>query len=254
MSARERRDQSRPGTRTPKDPSYLRDLFNNSAGYYDSVNRTTSFGQVESWREEVVWAASLHPNDRVLDAFSGPGSLAAAAIPQLGPGAELVLADLSPEMLHQARKQLGPVLAAEGEYRPRVQYVVGDLLREDLGLGEFDVVFLGWGLRYVEDVDAALARIRTFVKAKGCLVVLEFTRPPRVSWATPAHLYFRYVLPRIGSALAGDRELHDYLTESAATFMTAPELLRSIQNAGFGVKRYSSHLDGLITIAAATAK
>lgn len=254
MSARDRKDQSRPGAQTPKDPSYLRDLFNNSAAYYDSVNRTTSFGQVTSWREEVVWAASLHPSDRVLDAFSGPGGLAAAAVPQLGPGAELVLVDLSAEMLHQARKRLGPVLAAEGEYRPRVRFVVGDLLREDLALGEFDVVLLGWGLRYVEDVDAALARIRTFVKPQGCLVVLEFTRPPRVSWATPAHLYFRYVLPRIGSVLAGDRELHDYLAESAAAFLTAPELLRSIQNAGFDVKRYSSHLDGLVTIAAATAK
>jgi len=254
MSARGRKAQSRPGTQTPKDPSYLRDLFNDSAAYYDSVNHTTSFGQVTTWREEVVWAASLHPNDRVLDAFSGPGGLAAAAVPQLGPGAELVLVDLSAEMLHQARKKLGPTLAAEGEYRPRAQYVVGDLLRDDLRLGDFDVVFLGWGLRYVEDVDAALARMRTFVKPEGCMVVLEFTRPPRVSWATPAHLYFRYVLPRIGSVLAGDRELHDYLTESAATFMTAPELLRSIQNAGFDVKRYSSHLDGLITIAAATAK
>ncbi len=115
-------------------------------------------------------------------------------------------------------------------------------------------MFLGWGLRYVEDVDAALARMRTFVKPGGCLVVLEFTRPPRVSWAMPAHLYFRYILPQIGSALAGDRELHDYLAESAATFLTASELLRSIQNAGFDIKRYSSHLDGLVTIAAATAK
>ncbi len=254
MSARERKQASGPGTRTPKDPSYLRDLFNNSARYYDSVNKTTSLGQVTGWREEVVWAASLHPNDRVLDAFSGPGGLSAEAIPQLGPGAQLVLADLSPEMLHQARKRLGPILAAQGGYRPRVEYVVGDLLRDDLGLGEFDAVFLGWGLRYVEDVDAALARMRTFVKPGGCLVVLEFTRPPRVSWALPAHLYFRYVLPQIGSALAGDRELHDYLTESAATFLTASELLHSIQSAGFKVKRYSSHLDGLVTIAAATAE
>jgi demethylmenaquinone methyltransferase / 2-methoxy-6-polyprenyl-1,4-benzoquinol methylase len=254
MSARERGRAARAGTRTTKDPSYLRDLFDNSAHYYDSVNKATSLGQVSGWREEVVWAASLHPNDRVLDAFSGPGGVAAEAVPQLGPGAHLVLADLSPEMLHQARKRLGPILAEQGEYRPRVDYVVGDLLRDDLGLAGFDAVFLGWGLRYVEDVDAALARMRTFVKTGGCLVVLEFTRPPRISWAIPAHLYFRYILPRIGSVLAGDRELHDYLTESAATFLTASELLRAIQNAGFSVKRYSSHLDGLVTIAAATAK
>lgn len=259
MSARERGQSSRGQTsrgdvRTPKDPSYLRDLFNNSARYYESVNKTTSLGQVTGWRKDVVWAASLHPNDRVLDAFSGPGGLAAEAVSQLGPGGRLVLADLSPVMLHEARKRLGLMLAAQGEHRPRVEYVAGDLLRDDLGLGEFDVVFLGWGLRYVEDVAAALRRMRTYLKPGGCLVVLEFTRPPRVSWATPAHLYFRHLLPQIGSALAGDRELHEYLAHSAATFLTAPELLHAIQNAGFDLNKYSSRLDGLVTIAAATAK
>ena len=82
----------------------------------------------------------------------------------------------------------------------------------------------------------------------------EFTRPPRLSWATPAHLYFRYVLPRIGSLLAGDKELHEYLTESAATFLSAPELSQAVQKAGFALRSHSSHLDGLVTIVAATAK
>ena len=253
MSARHRRHPTRDGVRTPTDPSYLRDLFNNSARYYDSVNKTTSLGQVDGWRREVVWAASLHPNDRVLDAFSGPGGLAAEVVPQLGAEGRLVLADLSPMMLHEARKRLGPIVACRGENRPRVDYIVGDLLRDDLGLGQFDVVFLGWGLRYVENVDDALARIRSFVKPGGCLVILEFTRPPRVSWATPAHLYFRYVLPQIGSFLAGDRELHEYLTKSAAAFLSTTELLRAIQGAGFDIRKYGGHFDGLVTIAAATA-
>lgn len=252
MSARERRNAV-GGARTPKEPSYLRDLFNNSARYYESVNAATSMGQVTGWRKEVVWAASLHPNDRVLDAFAGPGGLSAMAAPHLGPAGSLVLADLSPMMLHEARKRLGPVLATCGRYRPRVEYVVGDLLRDDLRLGLFDAVFLGWGLRYVEDVPAALARMRSFLKPGGSLVVLEFTRPPRMSWATPAHLYFRYLLPQIGSALAGDRELHEYLSRSAATFLSAPELLREVQEAGFTLRSHSSHLDGLITIVAGAA-
>jgi demethylmenaquinone methyltransferase/2-methoxy-6-polyprenyl-1,4-benzoquinol methylase len=251
-----RRDRISPGggrVRTPTDASYLRDLFNGSARYYESVNKATSLGQVILWRKEVIWAASLHPNDRVLDAFSGPGGLAAEAVGHLGPGGRLTLGDLSPVMLHQACRRLGPVLASRGRNRPRVDYVAGDLLREDLGLGGFDVVLLGWGLRYVEDVDGTLTRMRSFLKPGGRLVILEFTRPPRVSWATPAHLYFRYLLPRVGSWLAGDPELHEYLSESAATFLTAAELARAIERAGFAVRRCTSHLDGLVTIVAATA-
>jgi demethylmenaquinone methyltransferase/2-methoxy-6-polyprenyl-1,4-benzoquinol methylase len=253
MSTRERKRAASGGIRTPTDASYLRDLFNNSARYYESVNKVTSMGQVVLWRKEVVWAASLHPSDRVLDAFCGPGGLSAEAISHLGIGGRLTLGDLSPVMLHEARKRLGPILVSRGADRPRVEYVAGDLLREDLGLLDFDVVFLGWGLRYVEDVDAALARMRSFLRPGGRLVVLEFTRPPRVSWATPAHLYFRYLLPQIGSWLAGDRELHEYLSESAATFLSAEELVRAIENTGFAIRSCSSHLDGLVTIVAATA-
>jgi ubiquinone/menaquinone biosynthesis C-methylase UbiE len=109
------------------------------------VNKVTSMGQVVLWRKEVVWAASLHPDDRVLDAFCGPGGLAAEAIAHLGSGGRLTLGDLSPVMLHEATKRLGPILARRGENRPRVDYVAGDLLRQDLGLRGFDVVLLGGG-------------------------------------------------------------------------------------------------------------
>jgi demethylmenaquinone methyltransferase / 2-methoxy-6-polyprenyl-1,4-benzoquinol methylase len=240
--------------RTPTDASYLRDLFNNSARYYESVNKVTSLGQVVLWRREVVWAAGIHPDDQVLDAFSGPGGLAVEAARHLGAGGRLVLGDLSPVMLHEARIRLAPTLAARGDERPRAEYVTGDLLHEHLGLRDFDVVLLGWGLRYVEDVHEALARMRSFTRPGGSLVVLEFTRPPRISWATPAHLYFRYLLPRIGSWLAGDRELHEYLSESAARFLSAGELSAAVENAGFAFRSCNSHLDGLVTIVAAKAR
>jgi demethylmenaquinone methyltransferase / 2-methoxy-6-polyprenyl-1,4-benzoquinol methylase len=252
-SSREHGDRPERPLRTPTDASYLRDLFNNSARYYESVNKVTSLGQVILWRKEVVWAAALHPSDRVLDAFCGPGGLSAEAVTHLGVGGQLVLGDLSPAMLHEARKRLAPILASRAGSRPRVEYVAGDLLRDDMGLRDFDVVFLGWGLRYVADVDAALGRMRSFLKSGGRLVVLEFTRPPHVSWATPAHLYFRYVLPQIGSWLAGDRELHEYLSESAAKFLSTSELVQAIERAGFGIRSCSAHLDGLVTIVAATA-
>ncbi len=239
--------------RTPTDATYLRDLFNNSARYYESVNMVTSAGQVVLWRREVVAAAHLKPTDRVLDAFCGPGGLAERALPLLGNEGRLVLADLSPVMLHEARLRLARRSAGRTGPRPNIEFIAGDLLSEDLGLGDFDVVFLGWGLRYVADVGAALARMRSFLRPEGRLVVLEFTRPAPLSWATPAHYYFRHVLPRVGSWLARDRELHDYLKVSAAEFLSATELRQAVERTGFEVVSCRSHLGGLVTILAATA-
>lgn len=247
------RDSPRRGIRTPTDAAYLRDLFNNSARYYESVNKVTSLGQVVLWRREVIRAARLRPTDHVLDAFCGPGGLAEQALPLLSSGGRLVLADLSPVMLHQARLRLARRVSSGIESRPHIEYVAGDLLRDDLGLRDFDVVLLGWGLRYVADVDAALARVRSFLRPEGRLVILEFTRPAPRSWAAPAHYYFRRILPIVGSWLAGDRELHEYLSVSAAGFLSATDLRRAAQEAGFRVSSCRCHLDGLVTILAATA-
>jgi len=235
-------------TRTPFDPSYLRDLFNRSARYYDPVNSLTSLGQVARWRKETVALTAPQPADRVLDAFAGTGGLAERVLPYLGPQGELVLADLSPAMLHEARTRLGKGRGSGGGGGPRVTYVVGDILRQDLDLGEFDVVLLGWGLRYVPDVEEAVARIRGFVRAGGRLGVLEFTRPRLRSWAVPAQLYFRHVVPRVGSWLAGDPELHQYLRVSSAAFADAESLARIIGRTGLTVAGRRSHLGGLVTI------
>ena len=239
-----------PEIRTPTDASYLRDLFGSSARYYDSVNMVTSLGQVVLWRKEVIKAAQLQPTDRVLDAFCGPGGLAERALPHLGSEGRLVLADLSPVMLRQARLRLRRI-AGLTRSLPQIEYVAGDLLRDDLGLRDFDVVFLGWGLRYVADVAGAIARMRSFLRPGGRLVILEFTRPAPRSWATPAHYYFRHILPRVGSRLAQDRELHQYLGVSAAEFRSAAELMRTVEEAGFRALFCRSHLDGLVTILAA---
>ena len=240
-----------PG-RMPYDPLYLRDLFSHSAWYYDAVNAVTSAGQVFLWRREVAALAAPRPTDRVLDAFAGTGGLALAVLPRLDARGELVLADLSPAMLHVAQKRIGTRLAGQGEERrPHVGFVVGDLLGDDLDLGRFDVVTLGWGLRYVADVPAALKRVRALLRPGGRLVVLEFTQPRRRSWATPAHVFFRDAVPRVGSWLAGDAELHDYMRDSSAAFPPAEVLAGLMGATGLTVTAVRSHLGGLVTIVAA---
>jgi ubiquinone/menaquinone biosynthesis C-methylase UbiE len=83
------------------------------------------------------------------------------------------------------------------------------------------------------------------------LVVLEFTRPRRLSWAAPAQLFFRHGVPRIGSWLAGDRELHEYMRVSSAAFPKAELLARLIGETGLTVTAVRSHLGGLVTVIAA---
>jgi demethylmenaquinone methyltransferase/2-methoxy-6-polyprenyl-1,4-benzoquinol methylase len=156
-------------------------------------------------------------------------------------------------MLGQAKMRIERRGGDHESPQPTVEYVAGDLLKDDLGLEGFDVVLSGWGLRYVAEVPVALGQLHRFLRVYGRLVLLEFTRPRSIGWATPAHYYFRYVLPRIGSWLARDRELHEYLRVSSAGFLTKEELECAVQEAGFSVIYRHTYLDGLITILTAVA-
>ncbi len=238
--------------RTPVDPGYLRDLFSHSARFYDPVNTIMSVGQVGRWRDETIALAAPAPADRVLDAFSGPGGLAERALGMLGSEGELVLADLSPVMLHAARHRLAPRSRNPRRPYPRIAYVTGDILGDDLGLGTFDVVLLGWGLRYVPDIPAALARLADLLRPGGRLAILEFTEPAPRNWALPAQLYFRLILPRLGSWLARDRELYDYLRASSETFLDTPALVKVVSATGLRVVGRRTHLGDLVTILVAT--
>ena len=227
--------------RTPVDPSYLRDLFSRNARTYDAVNSLISLGQVERWRRELVALAEVQLGDAVLDAFAGPGSLAQYASARLAPGGRLVLADLSPVMLAEARRRLA---TARG---PRLEFVTADVLAPGAELGLFDVVLLGFGLRYAPDVHRALERLALCLRPGGRLAVLEFTRPARATLALPAQWYFSRVLPRIAAALSGDAEIYEYLQASSNAFLTADELADAFRAAGLDPAATRRRLGGLVT-------
>ena len=60
-------------------------------------------------------------------------------------------------------------------------------------------------------------------------------------------VYFRYVTPWLGAALAGDREAYTYLPQSVEGFLSADELAGLMEEAGLRVVGYRSL--GLGTVA-----
>jgi demethylmenaquinone methyltransferase/2-methoxy-6-polyprenyl-1,4-benzoquinol methylase len=194
----------------------VRGMFDRIAPVYDAMNRVMTAGLDRVWRRLTVEAV-VQPGDRVLDACCGTGDLALAAERE---GGVVTGLDFSPRMLERARKK-----------SETVTWVEGDLLALPFGDDSFDAATVGFGVRNVSDLDAALAELRRVLRPGGRLAILEITQP-RGILRPFFSLWFDRVVPVLGRVLPGG-SAYTYLPASVRRFPGARELAARLEGHGF---------------------
>jgi len=207
-------------------------MFDRIAPVYDLMNRVMTAGLDQRWRRATV-AAVVQPGDRVLDACCGTGDLAVAAL-KAGAG-EVVGLDFSPRMLERARAKLQVATWLEGD--------VTAMPFED---GRFDSATVGFGVRNVADLPAALAELRRVLRPGGRLGILEITTPTGVL-APFYRLWFDRVVPRLGKLLKGG-SAYTYLPASVRRFPPPAELAALLGQAGFEQVAYRTFAGGIVAL------
>jgi demethylmenaquinone methyltransferase/2-methoxy-6-polyprenyl-1,4-benzoquinol methylase len=197
-------------------PEAVRGMFERIAPVYDAMNRVMTAGLDRSWRRLAVQAV-VQPGDRVLDACCGTGDLAVAAERE---GGVVTGLDFSPAMLERARRK-----------SETVDWVEGDLLALPFADGSFDAATVGFGVRNVADLDAALAELRRVLRRGGRLAILEITQP-RGLLRPFFSLWFARVVPLLGKVLPGGKA-YTYLPASVRRFPGAEDLASRLEQDGF---------------------
>jgi ubiquinone/menaquinone biosynthesis methyltransferase len=196
----------------------VQQMFDGIAPTYDRLNRVLSLGIDQSWRRRAVAALGDVAGRRVLDICAGTLDLAQIAH---AAGAKVIATDFSHEML------------ARGVHKVQVPVARADALKLPFADGAFAGALCGFGLRNLDDTQAALDEMRRVLAPGGRLVVLEFFRPRRRVTRAVQALYNRQVLPLVGGALSGDRAAYRYLASSIERFATREEVEVMCQAAGF---------------------
>jgi demethylmenaquinone methyltransferase/2-methoxy-6-polyprenyl-1,4-benzoquinol methylase len=197
-------------------PDAVRGMFDRIAPVYDAMNRVMTAGLDRSWRRLTVEAV-VQPGDRVLDACCGTGDLALAAERE---GGAVTGLDFSPRMLERARRK-----------SDTVRWVEGDLLALPFDDAAFDAATVGFGVRNVADLDAALAELHRVLRPGGGLAILEITTP-RGLLRPFFSLWFDRVVPLLGKVLPGGKA-YTYLPASVRRFPGAEELAGMLEARGF---------------------
>jgi demethylmenaquinone methyltransferase/2-methoxy-6-polyprenyl-1,4-benzoquinol methylase len=210
-----------------KKTEHVRAMFDAIAPRYELVNRVMTFGLDSRWRRRAVADLRLAPGSAVLDVAAGTGDFARELRRQ---GHRAVATDLSYNMLHTARN------VAE-----RVQ---ADASRLPFRWGGFDGATCGYALRNFTDLEKCFAEMARVLRPGGRLSVLEVAEPRGGPWRAGFRLWFRRVVPFIGSLLS-DRDAYHYLPASTAYLPDASEIAAMLNRAGFSAVNHRRIMGGL---------
>lgn len=226
-----------------KSEARVRRMFGEIAGRYDLLNHLLSLNVDRYWRWRTVRQAP--PGDGpILDLCTGTGDLALAYYRASRGQAQIVAADFCHPML-----VLGDQKRSRAGVNGQVTFVEADAQRLPFPDDYFALVCVAFGLRNVTDTDRGLREMARVCRPGGRVVVLEFSMPRRQPLRAIYCWYFRHVLPRIGQALARNRQdAYRYLPESVGEFPSGDALVERMRAAGLARLTYRPLTLGVATL------
>jgi demethylmenaquinone methyltransferase/2-methoxy-6-polyprenyl-1,4-benzoquinol methylase len=226
----------------------VRAVFDSVAPRYDLMNDLMSAGIHRWWKSEMVSWLRPRPGQRLLDVGGGTGDIALRALPRLfQPGAceagGVTVCDVSEPML-----ALGRSRALDQGILAGIEWVCADAEQLPIADRSVDLYTIGFGLRNVTRIDAALAEARRVLKPGGQFLCLEFA-PEIAPLLQPIYdLYSFQMLPLLGQIVTGDPDAYRYLVESIRVFPRQGELAEMIGRAGFDQVKFRNLTGGVAAL------
>ncbi|HEV2715827.1 MAG TPA: bifunctional demethylmenaquinone methyltransferase/2-methoxy-6-polyprenyl-1,4-benzoquinol methylase UbiE [Terriglobales bacterium] len=214
-------------TDTQAAASAVREMFTAIAPRYDLLNHLLSFNVDRLWWRSVARTFThilVRPDARILDLCCGTGDLAFALDSQAGKARPKILGvDFSHAMLQRASaKSKGKAL----------RWIEADALRLPFAGAQFDLVSSAFGFRNLADYDAGLREIARVLRPGGECGILDFGEPGGFVGKL-YRVYFKHVLPTVGTVISGVKGPYAYLPASVERFPQPDEMLQRMRRAGF---------------------
>jgi demethylmenaquinone methyltransferase/2-methoxy-6-polyprenyl-1,4-benzoquinol methylase len=220
----------------------VREMFTSIAPRYDLLNHVLSFNVDRMWWRRTARAfrhIAARSDARILDLCCGTGDMTFALRRQAGKATPQILgADFSHAMLQRATAKSA---MANG---PAPSWIEADALNLPFPSAHFDLVTSAFGFRNLADYDAGLREIARVLRPGGECGILDFGEPAGAMGAL-YRLYFKQVLPRVGTMISGVRGPYAYLPASVERFPPPEEMLARMKGAGFTDASWTPYTFGI---------
>ncbi len=205
----------------------VRQMFTSIAPRYDLLNHVLSMNVDRLWWNRTARSFSevlRRPEAQVLDLCCGTGDMAFALYRHLrGAPTRITGADFSHAMLVRAEQK------SAGK---NLRWVEADALNLPFAASQFQLVTSAFGFRNLANYDRGLAEIYRVLAPDGEVGILDFGEPEGLIGEL-YRVYFRRVLPAIGTLVSGVRGPYAYLPASVLRFPSPDAMLERMRAAGF---------------------
>lgn len=123
------------------------------------------------WRSWVTacWRrAGIKPGDRVLDVGAGPGYATLDLAEIVGASGQVVALELSRRFTEIGEQRLAAAGQGHASYRNL------DLVKDDLGVGDFDTAWCRWVLSFVADPGLVIKKVADALRPGGRFLIHEY--------------------------------------------------------------------------------
>lgn len=224
----------------------VNEVFGKVAARYDQMNDLMSGGLHRLWKDDFI--ALLNPPKsarafKVLDVAGGTGDIAFRIARAGGSGTEIIVADISPEMVAEGARR------APGEtHGGKCRFTVGNAEKLAFADNTFDAYTIAFGIRNVTHIDQALAQAYRVLKPGGRFLCLEFSHVDVPGMEQAYEAYSMTVIPAVGKVVTGDGDPYRYLVESIRKFPPPQKFENMISQAGFARTSHRMLTGGIVAI------
>jgi demethylmenaquinone methyltransferase/2-methoxy-6-polyprenyl-1,4-benzoquinol methylase len=206
---------------------FLRHIFDDTAVDYERIEHILAFGSGPRYRRQALQRGGLVSGDQVLDVGIGTGLVAREALALTGPTGRVIGVDPSPGMME--RVQL-----------PGIDLRVGRAEALPCEAASADFLSMGYALRHIADVDAALAEFLRVLRPGGRLLILEISRPEGWRARMVLKAYLGVAVPALAwlvSRKADSARLWRYHWDTIEACIAPAAVLDALSRAGFTAVR-----------------
>ena len=224
----------------------VREMFTSIAPRYDLLNHVLSFNIDRMWWRRTARSFRhilVREDARILDLCCGTGDMTFALRRQAGKSSPRILgADFSHAMLQRATAK-----SARNGFDPRwiePGWIEADALSLPFPNAYLDLVTSAFGFRNLANYDAGLREIVRVLRPGGECGILDFGEAKGAMGAL-YRIYFKQVLPRVGTLISGVRGPYAYLPASVERFPPPEEMLKRMKRAGLTEATWTPYTFGI---------